>query len=146
MRRPAALAKETGGSVAAWASRDLTRIGEACAKAGAPLVRVEDGFIRSAGLGASFVAPLSLVFDRRGIYYDPRATSDLEALLGEAEMPASLVERARRLREKLVATGTTKYNIRPPPCCASKGADAHRSWWSARSRTMPRSAMDRRTA
>jgi capsular polysaccharide export protein len=109
--RAAVLAKKTGGPVVAWSSRDSTRIGKACATAGVPLMRVEDGFIRSAGLGASFVAPLSLVFDRRGIYYDPRAASDLEALLIEADIPAPLLERAKQLRQKLVAARTTKYNL-----------------------------------
>jgi capsular polysaccharide export protein len=35
------------------------------------LLRVEDGFLRSRGLGARLVPPLSLVQDDLGIYYDP---------------------------------------------------------------------------
>ena len=35
------------------------------------VVRVEDGFLRSRGLGAQLVPPLSLVADDVGIYYDP---------------------------------------------------------------------------
>ena len=35
-------------------------------------VRVEDGFLRSKGLGARLIPPLSLVTDDLGIYYDPR--------------------------------------------------------------------------
>jgi capsular polysaccharide export protein len=107
----ARLASGTGGPVVAWASRDLAQLQSACASASVPLVRVEDGFIRSAGLGASFVAPLSLVFDGRGIYYDARQPSDLERLLNEEDFSPELVERARRLRQKLVAMGTTKYNV-----------------------------------
>ena len=34
--------------------------------------RVEDGFVRSRGLGAELVPALSLCLDQRGIYYDPR--------------------------------------------------------------------------
>lgn len=104
-------AKRRGGRVVAWASRDNTRLAAACDEAGVPLEQVEDGFIRSAGLGATFVLPSSLVFDRRGIYYDSRRGSDLELMLEEAEFPPELVERARRLREQLVAAGTTKYNV-----------------------------------
>jgi capsular polysaccharide export protein len=110
-KRAAMLAKRTGGPVVAWASREDARLKEACDAAGVALRHVEDGFIRSAGLGASFVRPLSLAFDGRGIFYDSRQQSDLEAMLEEAEFPASLVERAARLREKLVAAGTTKYNV-----------------------------------
>jgi capsular polysaccharide export protein len=106
-----AAAKSTGGPVVTWASRDDQRIRAACAESGVTLLRVEDGFIRSAGLGASFVAPLSLVFDQRGIYYDARAPSDLEQLLNDADFPAPMLARASRLREKIAASGTTKYNV-----------------------------------
>ena len=40
---------------------------------GSSIIHVEDGFIRSKGLGANFHLPLSLVFDDIGIYYDARA-------------------------------------------------------------------------
>jgi capsular polysaccharide export protein len=104
-------AQRRGGRVIAWASRDNTTLEAACAEAGVPLEEVEDGFIRSAGLGATFVQPLSLVFDGRGIFYDSRRSSDLEVMLEEADFPAELLERARALRERLVAAGTTKYNV-----------------------------------
>lgn len=104
-------AKRHGGEVIAWASRNNSRIEAASAEAGVPFARAEDGFVRSTGLGASFVLPLSLVFDARGIYYDSGAPSDLEWLLANAEFPPALVDRARCLRERLVATGTTKYNV-----------------------------------
>jgi capsular polysaccharide export protein len=107
------LARQGGGHVVAWASRDNAKLETACRRAGVPLVRVEDGFIRSAGLGASFVPPLSLVFDDTGIYYASRAESGLEAFLEKAELSPSLVDRGRRLRETLVSSGTTKYNVDP---------------------------------
>jgi capsular polysaccharide export protein len=109
------LAKANGGQVVAWASRDTTSLEAACAKEGVELRRVEDGFIRSAGLGASFVQPSSLVFDGRGIFYDSRGPSDLEVMLEEAAFPPDLVERARFLREKLIAARTTKYNVTALP-------------------------------
>ena len=34
------------------------------------VVRIEDGFLRSVGLGAELVAPLSWTIDTTGIYYD----------------------------------------------------------------------------
>jgi capsular polysaccharide export protein len=110
-----ALARSERGQVVAWASRGNPELAEACSAAGVPLTHAEDGFIRSAGLGASFVQPLSLVFDERGIYYDSRAASDLEALLQDQAFTPELLHRARRLREQLIATGTTKYNLGAAP-------------------------------
>ena len=47
----------------------------------APVLRVEDGFLRSRGLGAQLVPPLSLVSDDLGIYYDPTRESRFERLI-----------------------------------------------------------------
>ena len=75
-------------------------------------VRVEDGFIRSAGLGASLVPPLSLAVDDLGIYYDPRQESRLERLIA-GPLPAGGTERAARLRDAVLRSGVTKYNLAP---------------------------------
>lgn len=75
------------------------------------VVRLEDGFLRSVGLGAYLVQPLSWVIDRRGIYYDATQPSDLEHILQNTEFDASLLLRARILRERLVTSGLTKYNV-----------------------------------
>jgi capsular polysaccharide export protein len=77
----------------------------------APVVRrVEDGFLRSRGLGAELVPPLSLVTDSRGIYYDPTRTSDLEHLIA-APLPPGGRARAMALHEALVLGGLSKYNL-----------------------------------
>jgi capsular polysaccharide export protein len=78
---------------------------------GGQVVRLEDGFLRSVGLGADLIRPLSWVVDGRGLYYDARQPSDLEVLLQETIFDAGLLERARRLRERIVALGLTKYNV-----------------------------------
>lgn len=78
---------------------------------GTTVVRLEDGFIRSVGLGADLVRPLSWVMDQRGIYYDATRTSDLELVLQEAHFDEELHGRARSLRERLVMDGLTKYNV-----------------------------------
>ena len=106
-----ALAAARHGSIAGWASRLPVGIAAAAAREGVELIRVEDGFIRSVGLGSDFLPPASLVFDSRGMYYDPRSRSDLEILLGEAEFGPVLVARAQRLAAQLVARGITKYNL-----------------------------------
>lgn len=77
----------------------------------AALWRMEDGFIRSVGLGVDLTQPLSLVIDRQGIYYDPSQPSELETLLNTADFSDDLLERAERLRERLVALKLSKYNV-----------------------------------
>lgn len=75
-------------------------------------VRVEDGFLRSRGLGAELVPPLSLVTDRQGIYYDPRQPSDLDTLIARrVEMTQAEELRAEHLVRSLVQDGVSKYNL-----------------------------------
>jgi capsular polysaccharide export protein len=75
-------------------------------------VRVEDGFIRSRGLGAELVPPLSLVTDPIGIYYDPNRPSRLEELIAQrAELRADQTNRANALIESLTSNGVSKYNL-----------------------------------
>jgi len=76
-----------------------------------PVVRLEDGFLRSVGLGADLIRPLSWVMDRRGLYYDATAPSELEHMLQTTEFSADLVARAQRLRKRIVEQGLTKYNV-----------------------------------
>lgn len=78
---------------------------------GRQTVRLEDGFLRSVGLGADLVRPLSWVMDRSGMYYDASAASDLEILLQTTVFDDALIARARALRERIVAAGLTKYNV-----------------------------------
>ena len=98
-------------AIAVWASRIPAGLPELAARDGVPVIRVEDGFVRSVGLGADFLPPASLVFDRGGMYYDPRSRSDLDRLLAETEFDAALIERAHRLIAQLVGRGVTKYNL-----------------------------------
>lgn len=75
------------------------------------IVRLEDGFLRSVGLGADLIQPVSWVIDRRGVYYDATRPSDLESLLQTAEFSPELLERAGRLHKSIVENGLTKYNV-----------------------------------
>jgi len=73
-------------------------------------IRIEDGILRSRGLGAALTPPLSLVRDDLGIYYDPTRSSRLEELIA-APLPPGGSERAARLVTRLRDSGTTKYNL-----------------------------------
>ncbi|MET4100919.1 capsular polysaccharide export protein [Roseovarius sp. MBR-78] len=77
--------------------------------------RVEDGFLRSRGLGADLVAPLSLVLDDLGIYYDPSRESRLERLIAaRATLRPEQERRARALIATLIRDGLSKYNLGQP--------------------------------
>ncbi len=97
--------------VAVWKSRADAGTLQELERSPARLVEVEDGFIRSAGLGADCVPPLSIVVDRLGIYFDPHRPSDLECLLENGDFPAGLLERAGRLRNLIVESGISKYAV-----------------------------------
>lgn len=79
------------------------------------VVRVEDGFLRSSGLGAAFAEPLSWVFDRGGAHYDAKSRSHIEELLATVTVGEPLLQRARALRERIVESGLTKYNVPVAP-------------------------------
>ncbi|WP_347267289.1 capsular polysaccharide biosynthesis protein [Paracoccus sp. (in: a-proteobacteria)] len=77
-------------------------------------LRIEDGFLRSRGLGAALVPPLSLVADDLGIYYDPGRESRFERLMAQPLPPGGRA-RALDMARALVTQGVTKYNLAGPP-------------------------------
>jgi capsular polysaccharide export protein len=78
---------------------------------GVRIVRMEDGFLRSVGLGADLTRPLSWVLDEEGIYYDARTPSTLERLLQDCVLDQEELARAAALRRRVVESGVTKYNL-----------------------------------
>jgi capsular polysaccharide export protein len=103
------LAVATGRNLLIWAGKEPDGFAPK-----APCLRVEDGFLRSRGLGADLVPPLSVVTDDQGIYYDPSRPSRLEALI-KAPMPVGGMERAMALLERVRAAGVSKYNLPATP-------------------------------
>ena len=78
---------------------------------GVSVVRLEDGFIRSVGLGADLVAPISWVADTQGMYFDATRASSLETMLQTLDVDAVTLQRAANFRQSVVASGITKYNV-----------------------------------
>ncbi|WP_299546760.1 capsular polysaccharide biosynthesis protein [uncultured Tateyamaria sp.] len=75
-------------------------------------VRIEDGFLRSRGLGAALIPPLSLVTDDLGIYYDPSRPSRLEHMIrSRRTLRPDQTLRAERLMRTLTEDGLSKYNL-----------------------------------
>ena len=97
--------------VVVWASAEADHLAQEARRRDIPLWRMEDGFLRSVGLGCTLVRPQSLVLDASGIYYDPSQPSALERVLSEGGIPEQTIERARRLRQRIVRLKVTKYNV-----------------------------------
>ena len=75
-------------------------------------ISVEDGFVRSVGLGAELFPPLSLLFDKKGIHYDASRSSDLEYLLQNYNVDRNEIIRARRIIDLIIKLKISKYNLR----------------------------------
>lgn len=74
--------------------------------------RLEDGFLRSRGLGAELVPPLSLVVDPDGIYFDATHPSRLETLIAQSvDLPQAAHDRAAALMQRIVKAKLSKYNL-----------------------------------
>ena len=93
-------------AVAVWGRRDLPGL-----QPGTPVLRLEDGFVRSVGLGAELVRPLSWIVDDLGLHFDASRPSRLEQLLQHHAFDEPLRRRAAILRQALIQAGLTKYNV-----------------------------------
>jgi len=103
--------EQEGARFVVWGQREPAALRALAEKKGVPICRVEDGFLRSVGLGSDLAMPASLVFDRRGIYYDPGGRSDLEHILQTADFDDDERARADALRSRIVDAGLSKYNV-----------------------------------
>ncbi|MEO1491051.1 MAG: capsular polysaccharide biosynthesis protein [Pseudomonadota bacterium] len=120
--RAATQARDNKRALWAWASRVPEDWLETQKAEGLTAGLIEDGFLRSVGLGAELTVSASLVFDRQGIYFDPSRPSDLETLIAEAAKGSADLPRARALREAIIAARVTKYNTGAAPETPDTGA------------------------
>lgn len=97
--------------IVVWGRRAQADVKLLSSKYGVQPWCMEDGFLRSIGLGSDMEAPASLVVDREGIYFDPTGPSELESLLEGGVFSSSLLVQARSLRERLLHSGLSKYNV-----------------------------------
>ena len=85
------------------------------AKAPEGAFRMEDGILRSRGLGAALVPPMSLVLDTPSLYFDASTEGLLDRLIGDSvRLPDGEIRRAERLIDRIRAAKLTKYNIAAP--------------------------------
>lgn len=104
--------KLSNGHIMVWASQETQDLKQFCGISNIPLTRVEDGFLRSVGLGAALMAPVSLVFDDQGMYYDPIHPSRLEQLITESvHLPEYSLHRTQKILDRIIDLKMTKYNL-----------------------------------
>jgi capsule polysaccharide export protein KpsC/LpsZ len=113
-------------AIVIWGYPNLDWVDDTAKRLGIPIWRIEDGFLRSVGLGANHVAPLSYFLDRTGIHFDPSTPSDLENTLLTYDFDAdpALMERARNVIEGMSSPGISEYGSFP---AASEGVKLPRS-------------------
>lgn len=102
---------DSSSQLVTWASKNQYEVDKLKEQYEIKPWQVEDGFIRSTGLGTDLTAPASLVLDKTGIYYDPSQPSDLEILLQTKEFMEMELERAENLKSSLLENELSKYNL-----------------------------------
>ncbi|WP_160841752.1 capsular polysaccharide biosynthesis protein [Halobacillus halophilus] len=77
-----------------------------------PIYRIEDGFLRSAGLGSMHTPPYSMCLDTKGMYFDSTKESDLEDILNHYDFSSDpvLLERSENIIRQLLELKVSKYN------------------------------------
>lgn len=114
--------------VVAWGRKpSAARAEKLAAHWGLPVLRLEDGFLRSFGTGDRTPA-LSLAVDDQGIYYDSTRPSALETLLnGPSELLGDQAAEVTRARQLVLTHRLSKYNHAPSlPRDALRSDDAYR--------------------
>lgn len=97
------------GAIAVWPSKAPRGLDAEAAAHGVTVHPVEDGFLRSAGLGSDCHPPHSIILDREGLHLDPSRPSELERLIGTPIDNPVMIARAERLIRDVVAAGISKY-------------------------------------
>lgn len=99
--------------VFAWSYNFAPDLPLFCERHSLPLTYVEDGFLRSAGLGVARTSPASLVFDDRAMHFDRLRPSRLEETLSSHDFDAdpALMAAAEKLAAIMRGRGLSKYNL-----------------------------------
>ncbi len=114
-----------GGTTLLWRARVPPAMLRQIEADGRPLGELEDGFVRSVGLGANCVPPLSITVDRRGVHFDPAQPSDLEVLIERGGFDPAVLARAESLIARIVTAGLSKYGRSSVPLARPAGARRH---------------------
>jgi len=73
---------------------------------------IEDGFIRSIGLGAEHIPPASVIIDKTGgLYFRSDRPSSMEDILNSKRFTEADIARAKRIMSEILKYNATKYNL-----------------------------------
>jgi len=113
LKRYESLANLANVVVIMWGRSILAHIEDFSINFSLPVYHIEDGFVRSVGLGANRAAPMSICFDKSGLYYDANQPSDLENLLNSYDFDKNkeLMKQAETLFYRVIENNITKYNL-----------------------------------
>lgn len=100
---------EKGDALLLWGRKHDAAVAEL--NVNCPIWRMEDGFLRSVGLGSDLRRPSSLVIDNVGIYYDATCASSLEQFLNTHKFSPEDLSRGANLRESILEARVSKYNV-----------------------------------
>lgn len=111
-----AIASVRGARILSWGLKLPSSVVAFAQVRGLGVTYVEDGFLRSVGLGAEHALPMSLNFDSKTPYFDCTRESDLERLLASYDFDGDreLMVRADAAMHRLLALGLSKYNMTTP--------------------------------
>ena len=109
-----AMARRDGSALVAWASKLTPDLEQRAWDAGVRVIRIEDGFLRSVGLGAGLVSGAAYALDASGIHYDATRPSDLEHMLETVELSDAEVLRGDHIVALITSHALTKYNLAGP--------------------------------
>jgi capsular polysaccharide export protein len=95
-----------------WGYNENKKTCQFAGKKNIPLYRIEDGFVRSVGLGSMLNPPYSICLDKRGMYFDSTKTSDLEYILNTYDFANDkvLLDRSRKCIGLIKSLRISKYN------------------------------------
>lgn len=99
-------------TVLAWGDRQPARMAAILARLGRrPLLRLEDGFLRSVGLGKAGAPTVAVIVDRTGMHFDARHPSDIETLINRAGRTPAQRDRSKALLDTVRREQLDKYNL-----------------------------------
>ncbi|WAG07291.1 hypothetical protein NRZ30_20030 [Aeromonas jandaei] len=76
------------------------------------MTRIEDGFIRSQGLGCEKIPPVSIIMDRSGyLYFDGARKSELDSLIENYQFSEEELKISEDFLNVISSSTTNKYNL-----------------------------------
>jgi capsular polysaccharide export protein len=98
-------------AIVIWGNKLRKRLEDLNHKENYVIFSVEDGFIRSVGLGSNFVKPQSIILDSKGIYYNCTKSSDLEFFLNHHRFTNKQIQQGNYITKKIIRNNISKYNL-----------------------------------